>query len=356
MALGVAVLCSPACGSPTRDLGGGIGAGSPGDAAGSAGTVATGGAGKAGGSAGHPGWAGDAAADGTAGDQPSVGTGGTDAGGGALGALGGAPSAGAGGAIGGAGAAGNLGKGGSGGSGGAAGKAIGSQCSGNGECQLGFCADGVCCENACTGACKQCSPAGLCNVTPADDAACGAIACPANTGCRSYQALINRCASFGVCKTAVACTFTAKPTRTPCTSPAGGLCDAAATCTVPSVNCGGTPCAVNGSVCCGTAVGNLDAFSCVARAGGNECQDMGGPIACDEHADCALGTQCCLTDSPGGFLYSCQTAANCPLVVNFTSYYPICKSLTLTGSPVCAPGTSCVQFSTNSPHSFQVCK
>jgi hypothetical protein len=37
------------------------------------------------------------------------------------------------------------------------GKANGAACAANGECALGFCTDGVCCESACDGVCEQCN-------------------------------------------------------------------------------------------------------------------------------------------------------------------------------------------------------
>lgn len=38
----------------------------------------------------------------------------------------------------------------------------GSACDGPGACASGFCAEGICCDTACDGACDSCSPAGIC--------------------------------------------------------------------------------------------------------------------------------------------------------------------------------------------------
>jgi hypothetical protein len=54
------------------------------------------------------------------------------------------------------------------------GKPLGADCRGDGattECQSGFCADGVCCESACTGACLAC----LGSVTGATDGKCAFV-------------------------------------------------------------------------------------------------------------------------------------------------------------------------------------
>ena len=114
------------------------------------------------------------------------------------------------------------------GGGGAPPKPVGAKCSKDSECELGFCTDGVCCESSCRAACKQCLPAGKCNAVPVDDDACGNIGCPADTACRDYQSSItsNRCASFGMCKTAAACTYTAKAQRDPVLGVRPELCDA----------------------------------------------------------------------------------------------------------------------------------
>jgi len=73
---------------------------------------------------------------------------------------------------------------------------------GGSDCASGHCVDGVCCESACDGICAQCGSDGKCSVAPADDAACGTLACSGlNSTCRTYNAITNgRCASFGACK------------------------------------------------------------------------------------------------------------------------------------------------------------
>ena len=331
----IGVLCwLSACGGPGSNLFDNSGGGAS-QAAGNSGEHVAGAAGKSSGAAGHPGSvagaAGAASAAGSSGEAAGAGSGGADRTGEGGSAVGGEPAggdpgmmmAGSGGATAGTGgtagmtagmggtAAGTGGTSGTAGSGGAPPKPVGSKCSMNSDCELGFCTDGVCCESACHGACKACSTAGKCNLQPIDDEACGNIACPADTACKDYPNNIttNRCASFGVCKNAAACTFTAKPVRTPCSQTGPELCDAQANCTSPSVNCGGATCPVNNSVCCGNAPST---FACVAKSNGLECLNMGGAISCDENGDCPTGP--------------------CPM------------------------GTTCTQYSATAPTAFSVCK
>ncbi|HEY0714451.1 MAG TPA: hypothetical protein VGF45_17335, partial [Polyangia bacterium] len=43
-------------------------------------------------------------------------------------------------------------------------KQLGASCAANSECITGFCADGVCCNSACTDTCRRCdgTPVGVC--------------------------------------------------------------------------------------------------------------------------------------------------------------------------------------------------
>ncbi len=87
-------------------------------------------------------------------------------------------------------------------------KGLGETCSSADECGSDICSertDGtkICCDSACDSVCQECSNAGRCDQTPADDSACGVIDCPNDTTCADYPAdtTSDRCASFGQCKT-----------------------------------------------------------------------------------------------------------------------------------------------------------
>jgi MYXO-CTERM domain-containing protein len=86
-----------------------------------------------------------------------------------------------------------------------------------GTCQAGQCAFpdvGTGC-----GTCAACDGTGRCTQTPADDSACGTIACGGlSTACRAYQDLTaNRCAALGTCKSANAPASCTSWSDLPCT-------------------------------------------------------------------------------------------------------------------------------------------
>lgn len=78
--------------------------------------------------------------------------------------------------------------GGSSGSGGNAGLPIAAPCGMGGDCDSGFCVDGVCCADACAGLCMSCNEppeAGVCTAAAAGTAQngeCGSEACSGNAG------------------------------------------------------------------------------------------------------------------------------------------------------------------------------
>jgi hypothetical protein len=244
----------------------------PSDAEGGAGGGAAGGRGGAGGgpAGGGGGQAGSAGAGGSAGS--SAGTGGS----------GGTPSAGAGGSGGIAAAAGSGGSGGTGG--GAAGSgglfagaagAAGAPTAGNGnvctassQCQSGYCIDGVCCNSACTGACRSCAMAGsvgqciAVGLGMADPRQACVVTAPSTCGTNG------RCDGAGACQRYAAGTACADAT---CSGTAWlvptAVCDGQGSCVIPAaLDC--TPYVCSNASCrlpCGTTFCSVDA-TCEAGA------------------------------------------------------------------------------------------
>lgn len=138
---------------------------------------------------------------------------------------------------------------------------FGDPCSMDATCASGFCADGVCCEVECAGACQACSAA----LTGGADGTCLAI--PADSdpkqGCLSDEALLASCGADGACDGAGACRAFAKR----------------------GTACGATVCdgdTVRGAACNG-------AGSCLESRG--SCR----PYACDGtkcRTDCANDADC----------------------------------------------------------------
>ncbi len=128
--------------------------------------------------------------------------------------------------------------------------ATGSACQLDADCMTGACRDGVCCENACTGACRACAAA----YTGLDNGKCG----PVNNGIDPHddcadQTATDRCGQDGQCNGAGQCRKVqsgqscSDATCAGATFTAAGQCDGNGTCQPGmSMNCGGYPCATTG--------------------------------------------------------------------------------------------------------------
>ena len=146
-------------------------------------------------------------------------------------------------------------------------QSMGTVCTDDASCETGFCVDGVCCQTACDAACEQCSAAGLCDVMPTDDDACGAIDCDGlDTTCQDFQDLTaDRCQSLGACAAANGAKCTNSTTAPPINGGWGGWscggwsdcsasCDGGSqsqncqrSCNNPAPSCGGAACSGNSS-------------------------------------------------------------------------------------------------------------
>jgi len=162
---------------------------------------------------------------------------------------------------------------------------LGAPCVTNAACNSGFCADGVCCSSACTGACQSCAnpgSAGVCVALPAgarDPGFCQ------DTGAAS-------CGTDGTCDGAGACRL--YPAGTLCAAPAcmGTVLSSARTCN------GAGACQPAAAVSCApfTCQGGACATTCVTTANcapGNFCDATG--ICRPQRArnlPCASNDQC----------------------------------------------------------------
>jgi hypothetical protein len=222
--------------------------------------------------------------------------------------------------------------------------ALGVACEVDDDCAEGHCVasgDGarVCCDAACDGVCQACSAAGRCETTPATDARCTAVTCPADNVCRDYVDTIadNLCRAFGQCRDALDCgaagAFTAlRPSAQCVCDPASGGCSLAV----------GTACALDGEcasgACAQTAQGNRICCSGACEAGsfcnaaGTGCvQCEGSQVDCDGNVQrtCDAGTLVTATCNNG-----CTPGVGCNAL-------PPVGFLCDTGQ--CAPGGVCQQ-------------
>jgi hypothetical protein len=343
---------TPRTSVPDAGMAGGRGGNGLGGGSGRGGSSGSGGTSASGGSRGR----GGSAAGGTSASGGGGGRGGSAGFGGNAGATGGSGGAAGLGGVGGASGSGGDSSAAGRGGGGAGGKVLGAGCIVDGDCSSGHCANGVCCERACAGPCQQCSTAGSC-VMPADDPACGAIACPEDKVCRDYATSIStsRCKALGQCKTAADCAYVDAPATQNCgvvqgmSELASASCDGQGHCVGPVVKCGGDgDCKLADDLkCCGRPGAGL---TCQA----SDCSPNQGPFFCDEKKDCAAGYVCCayLTPTPGvGSV--CSTASNC--VSNGPSVrQEVCNPF---ASPTeCSSGTCQLGDGVTVPPGFYVCK
>ncbi len=179
---------------------------------------------------------------------------------------------------------------------------LGQACTAANQCQSGSCADGVCCNNACSGECNACSTAagapsnGTCaNVTGAGNPSCGTYVCSgASATCPAACSGDLDCANGNYCNAASQCV--AKLTN-------GQACLATNQC--QSGFCADSVCcnsACTGSCNgCSTAAGAPSSGTCASVTGaGNPscgayvCDGMSAtcPATCDNDVDCSAGNYC----------------------------------------------------------------
>jgi hypothetical protein len=182
-------------------------------------------------------------------------------------------------------------------------KMNGAVCSKGSECTSGFCAQGVCCEAACTGACRACNLSGnLGKCLPVPDggtdpngmcsdegvASCGRDGkCDGKGACRRY-------AAGSVCK-AAACPSAGATFTAASTCDGAGTCVAGKTSSCAPYRCDGTTCRDS----CSTDADCQEGTVCNNGSCGKK--PLGG--SCTAGADCGSGHcvdgVCCATDACG---------------------------------------------------------
>jgi hypothetical protein len=248
--------------------------------------------------------------------------------------------------------------------------ALGAACAADGDCAEGHCVasgqDGarVCCDAACDGVCQACSAAGRCEETPATDARCEPVTCPADNVCRDYPPSISEdlCRSFGQCRSTLDCgapdAFTSlRPTAQCVCDPASGDCAlATGTSCSDGAECASGACvstAQESLVCCAGPCG--PGLFCSST--GNGCvQCEGSQIECDGDAQrtCSDGalvsTSCpngctpgtgCNELPPVGFACSAQCAGDAVCQQDTGGQSRCCVRDCAAEGKVCSPGGSC---------------
>ncbi len=180
-------------------------------------------------------------------------------------------------------------------------KGASESCACDSECRTGFCADGVCCNNACTDTCKRCdlpSSLGVCSLVPAGVQPSDLSECPAD------KALT--CGKDGTCDGAGACRKYVVGTE----------CKPG-TCSGDSIT-GAMTCDGNGS-CSQSATTPCDPYSCDPNT--NLCA-----TACTANSQCAAGpTQACVAGSCGEKLNGAAALSGAECVTGFVANGVCCN-------------------------------
>jgi hypothetical protein len=191
------------------------------------------------------------------------------------------------------------------------------------ECKSGFCAQGVCCNSACSGACMACNlsaTAGLCTAVAdnAPDPQGQCAATQSNTCGTTGNCMKGICAYWSAnCKSAVcAGTSTVTPAST---------CDGKGACvTPPNQSCGTFQC--SSAVCKTTCTVATQAQDCVSP---NTCVTISGVLSCGlkvNGAACTASSQCqsgfctegvccnnaCSSATSGGLCETCKATGTNP--------------------------------------------
>ncbi|MBL8718019.1 MAG: SBBP repeat-containing protein [Myxococcales bacterium] len=144
---------------------------------------------------------------------------------------------------------------------------LGATCSRNDQCKTAFCADGVCCDKACGGACEACTAA---KKGKGSDGACEPVAAGSDPkdACVADSGFPTSCKADGLCDGAGACRVYA-PSGTACGDStcasgiaSGKTCNGAGGCDATPKSCGDYTCA-DDKVCRTTCTADAD---CAATA------------------------------------------------------------------------------------------
>jgi hypothetical protein len=189
------------------------------------------------------------------------------------------------------------------------GRPNGAACAAPSDCQSAFCVDGVCCDSACTGACRSCN-------VPGSAGRCALVAAGSRDprgACVDQGAAT--CGTNGTCDGAGACARYAPGTTCAAQSCTGGVltaaaaCDGAGTCVRgPSASCAPFACA-DATRCATTCATNADCAP-PSSCNGGVCGRLPLGAACTISSDCqsafCVDGVCC-NSACSGACQACNT-------------------------------------------------
>jgi hypothetical protein len=211
---------------------------------------------------------------------------------------------------------------------------IGSACAANTDCNSNFCAQGYCCNTACTGACQSCAltnSIGTCTNVPSGQDPLAQCADAGATSCGNN----GFCNGAGACQKYAAGTQCAPATCTGSTQAPAAVCNGTGTCTPPTtVSCGAYACDTTNKICKITCTVDADCTAPnICNAGTCTLAPLGH--TCTVAGSCASGLcqqgVCCASTCSG-------TCASCAL----TGTLGTCTNITAGTDPLnaCADATA----------------
>jgi Cellulose binding domain len=220
---------------------------------------------------------------------------------------------------------------------------IGAACSANADCSSNFCAQGYCCNTACTGACQSCaltSSIGTCTNVPAGQdplSQCtdaGAASCGNNGFCNGA----------GACQKYAAGTQCAAATCSGSTYTAASTCNGTGTCATPAgTSCGAFACDATTKICKIACTADTDCTS------PNICNAGTCTLAPLGHA-CTAGTACasglcqqgvCCSSSCSGTCASCALTGTLGTCTNIAAGTDPLSACTDAGIGTCGTDGTC---------------
>jgi hypothetical protein len=190
-------------------------------------------------------------------------------------------------------------------------KPMGAACAANAQCVSGFCADGFCCNVACTGPCVSCNQGGrvgACWPIPAGIADPHSV-CRATD--RSTCGQTGACDGLGGCAKYAADTVCTAPSCSGTTLTTAGTCDGLGTCRAPGQqSCAPYQC--TRGACVGRCTSDADCAAGHACVNGS-CGPKGLGQSCSTGTDCASGfcaDGVCCDSACGGSCRSCALPAS----------------------------------------------
>lgn len=219
-------------------------------------------------------------------------------------------------------------------------------CTGDGDCESGACADGVCCAAPCAEICATCSAPGQegkC-IAAINDPLCEQLACPPDTDCREHVAAnaTQACLAIGKCQLDAACEARNEPPGTPCRN-GGGACNESGECIVASKLIPGESCTDANDCDSGFCAASEGTFVCCETACDKVCEACGADGSCNERPvdDQRCDVVTCPENTPCSTYSNDLTTDRCVAVGTCATQATHCNADHAEAGTTCGDGLVC---------------